>query len=135
MSRRPKGPQLYRPLPPNEIPLHEVDHIHEINTVVRRWIDAPHQVGVDVEKLSDTSIEDLLVLCAVVRPQADTLEIWQELYFGLSPFDEDEDETIRARSARLRKLMQQASKWLDAGLRADDDRRSGGIDSPLAIVR
>ena len=100
------------PRPPNEIPFEGIDQINEVGSVVRKWIESPWVISVDVERLYDTSIEDLLILCAVERPEYETLETWKsELgLFG----DEDELEF------RLHRLMEQASRWLAPGLTADD---------------
>jgi hypothetical protein len=99
------------PRPPNEIPFEGIDQIN-VGSVVRKWIEFPRGISVDVERLYDTSIEDLLILCVVGRPDDEILDTWK---FKLGTLgDEDEWEV------RLHGLMEQASRWLALGLAADD---------------
>jgi len=88
--------------------LEEIDQIN-VGSVVRKWIEFPRGI-IDVGV--ETSIEDLLILCVVGRPDDEMLEIWKS---ELGLFD-DEDEW----EVRLHGLMEQASRWLALGLAADD---------------
>jgi len=103
-----------KPPPGNWISMDGIKCIDEVNSVITRWIESPRVISVDEENLSQTSVEDLLVLCAVLKPDDDALDNWK---WVLNLFDdEDEWEVIR-----LHELMEKASRWLVSHPPAKDD--------------
>jgi hypothetical protein len=98
----------------NEISWDGIECSDEVNSVITRWIESPRVISVDEVRQSVGSVEDLLVLCAVLQPDDDALEDWQESYGLFDERDEWEGQP-------LPELTKKASRWLVSYPPAKDD--------------